>query len=103
MVRKQLLRALISYKTGEYFSAQKVADTEKAIAKYLGRDGYAYPQVVTKPQLNKAGTHADLTIHVDPGNLMSVRRINFLGNVRLMMQYCVEKCVKWNPHGSRQN
>lgn len=77
---KAALQALITYKTGEYFSAQKVADTEKAIAKYLGRDGYAYPQVITKPQLKEAGTQADLTIHVTPGNRMSVRRINFFGN-----------------------
>ena len=56
--RKEALLPLISYKKGEYFSAQKVADTEKAIAEYLGRYGYAQPQVKTIPDLKEDGTKA---------------------------------------------
>ena len=39
---KAALSEEITYQVGEYFSAKKVADTEKKIAEYLGRFGYAY-------------------------------------------------------------
>ncbi len=74
------IRALIPMATGDLYSGADVTFAEEAVNKYLGRFGYAYPKVTTYPEINDEDNTVSLTIAVDPGSRVYVRRINFTGN-----------------------
>ncbi|MGL5031073.1 MAG: outer membrane protein assembly factor BamA [Aeromonas sp.] len=75
------MRGLIPITAGNIYSASQVTHTEEVLSKYLGRYGYAYPKVVTFPQINDQTKEVELIINVEPGPRVYVRNINFAGNV----------------------
>ncbi|WP_026375680.1 outer membrane protein assembly factor BamA [Aestuariibacter salexigens] len=74
------LKALMPLTPGELYNQALVTYSEEFISKYLGRFGYAYPDVTTIPQINEDDKTVKLTLSVDPGKRIYVRRINFKGN-----------------------
>jgi outer membrane protein insertion porin family len=74
------MRELVALKSGDMYSASDVTHNEEVLSKYLGRFGYAYPKVTTYPTINDQTKTVDLTVNVDPGPRVYVRRINFSGN-----------------------
>ncbi len=78
--REQEMKALVPFVKGELYSAAEVAHTEESLAKYLGRFGYAYPQVHTYPVIDDGKHEVELNINVEPGPRIYVRRINVSGN-----------------------
>lgn len=74
------LNALIPIVAGSTYSASQVTHTEEVLAKFLGRYGYAYPKVVTFPQVNDQTKEVELIVNVEPGPRVYVRNINFSGN-----------------------
>ncbi|SEK82561.1 Beta-barrel assembly machine subunit BamA [Colwellia chukchiensis] len=74
------IRAITPIKTDELYNGALVTYTEEMISKFLGRYGYAYPKVVTIPEIDEESKTVKLVLSVDPGKRIYVNRINFKGN-----------------------
>jgi len=74
------LRKLVTVKTGERFSRKALTESTTALVKRLGNDGYAFANVNPVPEINEASKSVKLTLYVDPGKRVYVRRINIAGN-----------------------
>jgi outer membrane protein insertion porin family len=82
LVPRDELQRLVRVKAGEVFSRARVNETTKAITDRLGNDGYAFANASAVPQLDKEKRTVALTILVDPGRRVYVRRIGVGGNTR---------------------
>jgi len=82
VVPAKKLFPLVEVNRGDIFSRKKVSDTVSAITKKLGDYGYAFANVNTIPDVDKKTQEVTLTLFVDPGKRVYVRRINFSGNTR---------------------
>ncbi len=80
MGRKELMEAILPLKAGDMYSGADVTFTEEMYAKYLGRFGYAYPEVKTFPEIDDETKEVSLNINIKPGKRVYVRNINFTGN-----------------------
>ena len=78
--KEEELRGLLALNSGELYSGASVTATEESLSRYLSRFGYAYPKVSTYPEINDEDHTVNLTIAVEPGPRIYVRRINFAGN-----------------------
>jgi outer membrane protein insertion porin family len=76
------LRRLVELKPGETFSRERLNESTKRITDRLGNEGYAFANTNAVPELDKAAKRVALTIMVDPGRRVYVRRINVSGNAR---------------------
>ncbi len=74
------IQSILPLRTGDLYNQAEVTYTEEFIANYLGRFGYAYPTVTTIPDINEDDKTVKLTLNVDPGKRIYVRRIIFNGN-----------------------
>lgn len=82
LVPAEDLRKLVRIQPGEVFSRQRLTETTKAISDRLGNDGYAFANASAVPQIDRDKRQVALTIVVDPGRRVYVRRINVAGNTR---------------------
>lgn len=78
--QEETLEQILPLRTDELYNLAQVTYAEEFISKYLGRFGYAYPTVTTIPDINDEDKTVKLTLSVDPGKRIYVRRINFNGN-----------------------
>ena len=78
---EEYINAVLPLTPGEMYNQAEVTYTEEFISKYLGRFGYAYPTVTTVPDINDEDKTVKLTLSVDPGKRIYVRRLNFEGNL----------------------
>ena len=76
------LRKLVSLRSGDVFSREKLTASSKAISDRLGNDGYAFANVNAVPELDKEKQRVAFTFFVDPGRRVYIRRINVAGNTR---------------------
>jgi len=77
---EKTIRAINPLRADKVYNGAEVTYTEEVISKFLGRFGYAYPKVVTIPDINEKDGTVKLSISVDPGKRVYVDRINFKGN-----------------------
>ncbi|MCS6786964.1 MAG: outer membrane protein assembly factor BamA [Thiobacillaceae bacterium] len=76
------LRQMVSLKLGEVFSREKLNESIQRIGERLGNDGYAFANVNAAPEVDKDKREVGLTLLLDPGRKVYVRRINISGNTR---------------------
>jgi outer membrane protein insertion porin family len=84
IVDEATLRRLVLFNTGEIFSRKKLEQTSEYIQKLLGNFGYAFANVSPIPKVDRENRVVDITLLVDPGKRVYVRRINFEGNVKTL-------------------
>ena len=80
IVEESTLQRLVVFKKGETFSRKKLEQTSEYIQKLLGNFGYAFANVSPIPNVDRNKRIVDITMLVDPGKRVYVRRINFEGN-----------------------
>ncbi|GGY24845.1 outer membrane protein assembly factor BamA [Rhodanobacter panaciterrae] len=76
------MRQLVFVKVGETFNRGAIEASSKAIKAVLANIGYAYAKVTPVPKLDKDKRTVDLTMYVEPGQRVYVRRVVFAGNTR---------------------
>ena len=77
---EKTIRAITPIKTDELYNGALVTYSEELVSKFLVRFGYAYPKVVTIPEIDEENKTVKLVLSVDPGKRVYVNRINFKGN-----------------------
>ncbi|MCF2909812.1 outer membrane protein assembly factor BamA [Pseudoalteromonas sp. DL2-H2.2] len=78
--REELIRSVVPLKSGELYNGSIVTATEEFIKSYLARFGYANAEVRTVPDIDDENKEVKLTLAVDPGKRVYVRRIAVNGN-----------------------
>ncbi len=76
------LRQFVFLKEGDTFNRAAVENSTKAIKAILSNIGYAYAKVTPIPKLDKDKRTVDVTLYVEPGQRVYVRRVVFAGNTR---------------------
>ena len=76
------LLSLVTLKSGDTFSSAKLTESTKAIAGALGSYGYAFAVINPQPDIRRDISEVDLTLVVDPGRRVYVRRVNVTGNAK---------------------
>jgi len=79
---EESMRKLVFIKAGDVFNRGAIEESSKAIKAILANIGYAYAKVTPIPKLDKDKRTVDLTMYVEPGQRVYVRRVVFSGNTR---------------------
>ncbi len=82
VVPQEELAKLISVPTGSIFSRKAATESSAKIGERLGKDGYAFANVNTIPEIDQENKQVSLTFFVDPGKRVYVRRISMAGNTK---------------------
>lgn len=80
VVPEEELQELLQIVPGEIFSRGRVVASTEAISNRLGSEGYAFARINPVPEINEEARTVDLTLFIDPGQRVYVRRINIKGN-----------------------
>ena len=79
-VPKEQIFPLIHLSRGTIFSRKNVVDSAERINGLLGKNGYAFANVNSIPEMNDENKTVAITYFVDPGKRVYVRNVNFRGN-----------------------
>ncbi|MFZ0869202.1 MAG: outer membrane protein assembly factor BamA, partial [Rhodanobacter sp.] len=76
------LRRWVFIKPGDTFNRAAIEASSKGIKAVLANIGYAFANVTPIPKLDKEKHTVDLTLYIEPGQRVYVRRVIFSGNTR---------------------
>ena len=82
VVPEEEIFKLVTVVQGDVFSRKNVTETARRISDRFGAEGYAFASVNAVPEIDDSEKRVDLTFHIDPGQRVYVRRVNFRGNVK---------------------
>ncbi|NIE95419.1 outer membrane protein assembly factor BamA [Acinetobacter sp. C26M] len=80
LYKPEELQALKLYKDGETYSQEKVNAVKQLLLRKYGNAGYYYAEVNVVPDINNQTGIVGLNYYINPGQQVTVRRINFTGN-----------------------
>ncbi len=75
-------KGLIVLKPGDTFSSARLTESTKAIAEVLGTYGYAFATINPQPDIRRELSEVDLTLVIDPGRRIYVRKVEISGNAK---------------------
>ena len=75
-------KQLIALKSGDTFSSARLTESTKAIAEVLGTYGYAFATINPQPDIRRELSEVDLTLVIDPGRRIYVRKVEISGNAK---------------------
>ena len=75
-------RSLVTVVAGEAYNADRVTQTTKAFTDFFGNFGFAFARAEARTDIDRATNRVELTLQVDPGHRVYVRRVNVAGNDR---------------------
>ena len=81
-ISEQNLRKLVHLKQGQVFSQKALAKTRKDLQAQVGKEGFAFSKLNISPQYDKVRKIVNLSLQLDKGQRVYVRRINIRGNYR---------------------
>jgi len=81
VLKPEELFPLVKINPGDVFSRKRVTEAVDRISAKLGDQGYAFANVNTVPDVDKAKKEVSLAFVVDPGKRVYVRRVNLKGNI----------------------
>ncbi|MBB3225756.1 outer membrane protein insertion porin family [Luteibacter sp. Sphag1AF] len=79
---EETLRKLVFIKKGQTFNRGAIEASTDSIKGILANIGYAFAKVTPIPKLDKDKRTVDLTLFIEPGKRVYVRRVVFQGNTR---------------------
>ena len=79
-VSEAKLRELLTIKSNDIFSRAKLTQSQQAMTRELGMQGYTFAEVQVTPEPNPADDALDVTFFVNPGKRVYVKRISFEGS-----------------------
>lgn len=82
LYKPEELKALQIYKDGETYSQEKVNSVKQLLLRKYGNAGYYYAEVNVVPEIDKETKQVNLNYYINPGQQVTVRRINFTGNTK---------------------
>ncbi|TCM68320.1 Beta-barrel assembly machine subunit BamA [Acinetobacter calcoaceticus] len=82
LYKPEELNALQIYKDGDTYSQEKVNAVKQLLSRKYGNAGYYYAEINVVPEINNETNVVDLNFYVNPGQQVTVRRINFAGNTK---------------------
>lgn len=82
LYKPEELKALQIYKDGTIYSQEKVNAVKQLLLRKYGNAGYYYTEVNVVPEINNETHTVDLNYYINPGQQVTVRRINFTGNTK---------------------
>ncbi len=82
IVPEEEMHSLVTLKQGETFSQVNLTNSQTALSKRLGSEGYTYAEVKSIPERNEADKTVKITFSVIPHHRVYVNRINFRGNTK---------------------
>ena len=80
LYKPEELQMLKLYKDGETYSQEKVNAVKQLLLRKYGNAGYYYAEVNIVSKINNQTGIVNLNYYINPGQQVTVRRINFTGN-----------------------
>lgn len=82
LFKPEELKTLQIYKDGDSYSQAKVDAVKNMLLRKYGNAGYYFAEVNVVPQIDNDKKIVDLNYYINPGQQVTVRRINFTGNTK---------------------
>lgn len=82
LFKPEELKTLQIYKDGEVYSQEKIDAVKNLLLRKYGNAGYYFAQVNVVPQIDNDNKIVNVVYYINPGQQVTIRRINFLGNTK---------------------